>query len=239
MQTKQPQMIEKPMLPPQLFYLLGGLWLVLAVLLPLYDLRFLALAAVATVAVFFVLRRVLKPVAVLVPAPPKPVYSGELPLGEQGIAFLRELDERQEGIENEHVSAQIARIRALSESIFEQLAQKPALAGQLRRFVGYYLPTTLRILESYDQLESQTVKGENVRGTMQGVEKTLDMVIAAFEKQLDSLFADRRLDLETEMEVLGQILAQEGLAGGEMPAAFAATPQPAPDDTPPTPQLKL
>ena len=61
------------------------------------------------------------------------------------------------------------------------------------------------------RMSSQGVRGENISGSMERIEEMLDAAISAYEKQLDSLFANQALDIETDIQVLNNMIAREGL----------------------------
>ena len=84
--------------------------------------------------------------------------------------------------------------------------------------MDYYLPTTLKLLNAYDRMGSAGVAGENIGGTMRRVEEMMDTIVAAFAKQLDSLYGAEALDLSADMTVLETMMAREGLAGEQMKA---------------------
>ena len=86
-----------------------------------------------------------------------------------------------------------------------------ARAGQLRSFLNYYLPTTLKLLNTYDRMGARGVEGENITGTMQKVEDTLEMVVNAFHKQLDTLFAGEAIDVSADITVMENLMKNEGL----------------------------
>ena len=99
----------------------------------------------------------------------------------------------------------------------EHRARKgPEKAAEIRRFMNYYLPTTLKLLNSYDKLSRQRVKGENIQKTMFEIEGMMETIAGAFEKQLDSLFDDDALDIAADISVMESILKQEGLSGEDM-----------------------
>ena len=75
----------------------------------------------------------------------------------------------------------------------------------------YYLPTTVKLLEAYEDLDGQPVQGANIISSKQEIEKTLDTLNVAFEKLLDSLFQDTAWDVSSDISVLHTMLAQEGL----------------------------
>ena len=81
--------------------------------------------------------------------------------------------------------------------------------------MSYYLPTTLKILRAYGQLESQEVSGENITAAMARIEGMMDKVVEGFEKQLDQLFQGDAMDITTDVEVLERMLAKDGLSSGQ------------------------
>ena len=91
----------------------------------------------------------------------------------------------------------------------------PAKLPQIRKFMSYYLPTTIKLLTAYDQMSRQGVSGENITGTMEKVEGMMDTIVLAFEKQLDGLFGDQAMDISTDITVLDNMMAREGLTGGD------------------------
>ena len=99
--------------------------------------------------------------------------------------------------------------------IFDALKAQPDKKPQMRKFMDYYLPTTLKLVQTYADFEGVQIQGENITGAKQEIEKTLDTINAAFEKLLDDLFQDAAFDATTDAQVLQTILAQEGLAEDE------------------------
>ena len=77
--------------------------------------------------------------------------------------------------------------------------------------MGYYLPTTVKLLEAYADLDAQPVQGENIISSKREIEKTLDTLNIAFEKLLDDMFQDTAWDVSSDISVLHTMLAQEGL----------------------------
>ena len=88
----------------------------------------------------------------------------------------------------------------------------------MRRFANYYLPTTLKLLNAYDRMAAQKISGENVSGSMQRISAMLDAAADAYRRQLDALFANQALDIETDITVLETMLKREGLSGGDFDA---------------------
>ena len=118
---------------------------------------------------------------------------------------------RQEYIPGEEISAKISRMEMLVDRIFDRVEQNPESVDDIRKLMEYYLPTTIKLLEAYEELDAQPVQGENIISSKREIEKTLDTLNTAFEKLLDDLFQDTAWDVSSDISVLNMMLAQEGL----------------------------
>ena len=107
------------------------------------------------------------------------------------------------------------------------MKDNPAKLPQIRKFMSYYLPTTIKLLTAYDQMSRQGVSGENISGTMEKVEGMMSTIVRAFEKQLDALYGADALDISTDITVLENMMAREGLVGDQLKAE--TTPKNDPD----------
>ena len=215
------QIVHKPVIP---LYASGATWLLYALLFPLYRLPHFLLAAFAAAVVGIVARIFCPSTVEEVPEKPETTGNPELDKmisdGQKAIAEMKLLDNN---IAEPTNSAQIVRLQQLSEKIFAQVKQNPEKLPQIRKFMNYYLPTTLKILNAYDRMGEQGVSGENITSTMHKVESMMDTIIKAFEKQLDNLFGAEAMDISTDMVVLENMMAREGLT--EDPLRNAAQPQ--------------
>ena len=127
---------------------------------------------------------------------------------EKAIAEMRRLDD---GIEDERVSAQIVHLEDVTTKIVDYVVQHPSKKNSVRRFFNYYLPTAIKLLNSYDRMDDTGISGENIDATKEQVEEMMDKALEAFDKQLDSLYADEAMDVSSEIKVMENLLAQEGL----------------------------
>lgn len=127
-------------------------------------------------------------------------------------AILREIRQVNDDIPDEEMSEKIDRIEEITRKILVYQKQHPEKAGQLRSFLNYYLPTTLKILRAYAQLDAQGIEGENISAAKARIEGMMDQVVAGFEKQLDKLFRDDALDIATDVKVLEDMLKKDGLS---------------------------
>ena len=73
------------------------------------------------------------------------------------------------------------------------------------------MPTTLKLVETYEELDRQEFEGANIKKSKEEIEKTLDTINSAFEKLFDSLFENTSIDISSDISVLKSLLNQEGL----------------------------
>jgi len=128
---------------------------------------------------------------------------------EATLARLRQLND---DILDEDVSRKIDRIGLLTGDIYAFVALNPERAGEVRKFMNYYLPTTMKLLTSYSMLERQSYQGDNIINARRDIEKILDTLVHAFEKQLDQLFATDAVDISSDISVLETMMAKDGLS---------------------------
>lgn len=206
-------------------------WLVCALIFPLYELVWLILsfavslaAGIATAAVTG--RRPARSAepasgkqerqeAPSAPAEEKPRYSPEVEkIIADGKLAMREMGRLYSTIEDPEVRKKINEIMRISDKIVQDAVQDESDVPQIRKFLDYYLPTTIKLLNAYDRMSDQGIAGDNLTRSMKSIEEMLNTAIEAYKKQLDSLFENQALDIETDISVMNQMLAREGLTGG-------------------------
>ncbi len=143
---------------------------------------------------------------------PRPAAKSRIDYSEELDRTLNELYDLNEKIQDVPVSDRIDRIGVLTASIFRVVIEKPEREGDVRKFMNYYLPTTLKLLKAYSLMEVQSYQGKNIKESRKKIEETLDMLIEAFEKLLDKLFRDDALDIATDIDVLKTMVAGDGLS---------------------------
>ena len=103
----------------------------------------------------------------------------------------------------------------ITDKITQDAIADPSDIPQIKKFMNYYLPTTIKLLNAYDRMSSQGIEGETLDRSMKNINEMLDQAIVAYKKRLDSLFENQALDIETDIEVMNTMLAREGLSGGK------------------------
>ena len=140
--------------------------------------------------------------------------------GYDGILHqIRDLNDR---IADEALSAKIDRLEQVSGSIFKAIEDDEDKRAAAGKFLNYYLPTTLKLLENYAAFEEAGVSGENLSQAKAKIEKTMDSIVAGFEHQLDELYRSDAMDIDSDIRVMETMLRRDtasvaddfGLGGG-------------------------
>ena len=132
---------------------------------------------------------------------------------------IRDLNDR---IADEALSAKIDRLEQVSGSIFKAIEDDEDKRAAAGKFLNYYLPTTLKLLENYASFEEAGVSGENLSQAKAKIEKTMDSIVAGFEHQLDELYRTDAMDIDSDIRVMETMLRRDtasvaddfGLGGG-------------------------
>ena len=193
----------------------AALWLLLGLICPGMLLKgwFLLLAAALSAGAYFALSRVFPGREIEVR---EAAHSGDRSIDaliEDGRKQLDSLKAANAAIPDADISRKLARMTEAGEEILKVLERDTSQARAVRRFMNYYLPTADKLMSSYRMMRETSNPGENLEHAMRSVENSLGMIADAFEKQLDNLYKDRALDVETDIDVLETMMAADGLAG--------------------------
>lgn len=113
--------------------------------------------------------------------------------------------------DTEEFSNKLYRLEEIMNRIFAQVKKEPQTADELHKLMNYYLPTTRKLLDAYVELDKQPEVGENIVRTKQEIESAIDTINEAFENLLDSLFQDMAWDISSDISVMKNMMAQDGL----------------------------
>ena len=219
---------RKPVAP---FYAAAAVWVCYALFLPLYQGIHFVLAAGASILAFAVAGALCKGSIGGTAAAqtsgektqdkPKEESTGNEALDKMlkdGRLAITEMKRLDDNIADPGISADIVRLEQVSQKIFDEVRRSPDKLPQIRKFMDYYLPTTLKLLNAYDRMSAAGVSGENIDTTLAKVEGMMRTIVSAFEKQLDALFGAEALDISTDITVLENMMAREGLTGDPLKA---------------------
>lgn len=130
---------------------------------------------------------------------------------DEGRRYVEQIKKANDAIPGEAFSEKLFRLEAVIREIFDFIEEHPQEKWDIHKFMEYYLPTVLKLVQAYQDFDSQLVKGENITKAKAEIEDTLETINEAFERLLDSMFAEAAMDVSTDITVLETMLAQEGL----------------------------
>ena len=190
-----------------------AVWVLYCAIFPLYRTwHFIALACSAVLA-NLVLSILFPGKTERIEIPKEPERSGNeaidalLSEGERAVEEMRNL---RDTIQGELIKGKIDDVITVTDMIFRNLLEDPDDLAQTRRFANFYLPTTVKLLHTYDRF-GRSGDGENVTGTMERIDQALDTILESYRKFYDSLFENQALDIETDIIVLENMLRTGGL----------------------------
>lgn len=202
-------------------YALALTWLIYALKRPMYKLDNLLICAAVSAAVYFVAGLIWKPKRIELPEPepqpePEPEPEPENPELEAFILECKrgasEMSRLNVNIPGEEISMRISKLTELTGKICATVKASPDKLPRAKKFVNYYLPTTIKLLATYDRMEQQGVSGDNISGTMKKIEDILDSIVTAYEKMLDSMYSEEALDISSDISVMETMLSSEGFS---------------------------
>ena len=129
----------------------------------------------------------------------------------EGQKCIRQIHSANDLLPEEEISAKLDRLETVIIKIFSYVEQRPEKLPDIRRFMNYYLPTTVKLIKAYCDFEQQPVQLQSVVTAKQEISDTLTVISTAFETLLDSLYQDDALDISTDISALKTVLTQEGL----------------------------
>lgn len=129
----------------------------------------------------------------------------------EGKLYIQKINEVNQDVPGEEVSKKLYQLELVATKIFERVQEKPEKIGDLRKFMDYYMPTTLKLVCAYREFDQMEVQALNIEKAKVEIEQTLDTVNEAFANLLESLYEDEVMDISTDISVLQTMLKQEGL----------------------------
>lgn len=230
--------MQKKEIPSALpLYFAAGAFVLGALVFQVYRLSGLLLCTAVAVLAYVVGKKLIPPRVVMVPVPDTIYNTGEQPLDEtlsRAEKDLNHLARLNAGIPDETLSSHISRMEKAGRSILDYVAKNPEKARNIRKFAGYYLPTSIRLLSTYAELSATGARGQQAQTLMQTISENAATIATAFEAQLDSLFSDKVLDVSADAAVLETMMKSDGLTADTITQATAQQAQASAE-----PELKL
>lgn len=134
----------------------------------------------------------------------------------RGLDLLHQIRREASPIKDAYLRLRMEEFNEVATLVLDAVAEEPALAPRIRRFMDYYLPTTLKMLQSFRKIEERDVEGPQAEAAVAQIHNALGIVIDALEKQLHNLYQEDILDISTDIDVLESMLKQDGLIDTEI-----------------------
>jgi len=177
----------------------GALFLLCALIFPMYRIQDIIVAIIVAIVGYFVLDKLFPGKVIEV--------SGDKNVDEllaTGRGYVERLESLK--IQDLRINQQIGKLQSISRQIFEYVAKNPNQSRKITTFMNYYLPTSIKFLEQYAEFDAKETQGENIKVTMQNISDSLSKFEEAFTHQLDALYSEKALDIETDITVLEGIM---------------------------------
>ena len=143
---------------------------------------------------------------------PAPEQREETPLNlETARRFVQVLEKEQQLMQDPQAREELEQMQKTAAAICDWLEAHPESLPKARRFAEYYIPTTLKLLYTYNDVQGQQGENaENIRRDIAGILHTLNQ---AFDNLYDNLLSDVAMDVSSEIAALQGMLANDGLTG--------------------------
>ena len=129
-----------------------------------------------------------------------------------GKDYIEQIKTVKNNLYREDIAANLDKLGNISQQILDQVEKNPQKAEEVNKFINHYLPITIKLINSYEELNNQVVQGDNIKNAKIEIEKSIELINKAFENLLDDLFEDVALDISTDISVLKTLFKQEGLS---------------------------
>ncbi|MGG7058941.1 5-bromo-4-chloroindolyl phosphate hydrolysis family protein [Clostridium nigeriense] len=128
-----------------------------------------------------------------------------------GRSYIEQIKAVRNELYKEEVAIKLDKLQSVANQILNYVEKNPKKLQEVNKFINHYLPITIKLINSYKELNNQLVQGENIKNAKSEIEKSIDLIDNAFENLLDDLYEDVVLDISTDISVLKTLFKQEGL----------------------------
>lgn len=205
--------IEKRIKNAMPLWITAALIIICGLIFPLYRISGMLITAAVAVAGFFISKAIFKDRIVQQEIAPEyktgvPELDKSLAEADAHIVQLRKLNER---IPDEKLTAAINRMVTAGDSILAELSRNPTKARSMRRFLTYYLPTSVKLMEGYAMQQDAGYQGENLKEIKNRIETNAETIAKSFETSLDSLYAGEAIDISSDIAVLDSMVNSKSI----------------------------
>ena len=145
---------------------------------------------------------------------PEKAETGDAPLNlDTARRFAAVLEKEQQLMQDAQAREELVAMHKTTTAICDWLEAHPESQPKTRRFAEYYIPTTLKLLHTYNDVQGQ--QGENAETIRRDIAGILHTLNQAYENLYNNLLSDVAMDISSEIAALQGMLANDGLTGRE------------------------
>ena len=127
--------------------------------------------------------------------------------------YIENLSLQIDSIKNVEFKDEVGKLLSILHAIKKAIQQDPGRIEDLNKFVDYYTPTTIKLIDRYIEFEQSPVPIDSMNKSRHDIEKSIKTVVSAYENLLNDLYKEDLLELSAEMDVMNTVLTQDGLIG--------------------------
>lgn len=200
--------VEKRIKSAMPLWITAALVIICGLIFPLYRIWGILVSAAVCLIGYLIAKGIFKDKVVQLEIAPEyktgvPELDKSLSEADAHIVALRKLNER---IPDENVTAAIDRMVKAGDGILAELSKNPTKARSMRRFLTYYLPTSVKLMEGYAMQQEAGYQGENLKEIKERIETNAETIARSFETSLDSLYAGEAIDISSDIAVLDSMV---------------------------------
>ena len=204
------KVVRKSSLP---FYAAAATYVICMMLFPLHTLIGFVIAGALAAGAFAIAEKNAPTTEEYVDKTEKELTTGDeatdalLKRGRSDIEALRKYNSK---LPDPDITEKLNKITTTGDKILDYVHDHPKSASKVRQFLNYFLPTTKKLMDNYMLLTAQSASGENIDTTKAKIESMLGQIGVAFDKQLDALFADTKVDVSADISVMQNLMNERG-----------------------------
>ncbi|MDY6065280.1 MAG: hypothetical protein SPI59_03005 [Finegoldia sp.] len=126
-------------------------------------------------------------------------------------SYIKKIDDQAAKIKNQSFKDQVLRLKTYLLSLRTKFEKNSLKDLGLEKFIDYYIPTSIKLIDSYINFEKSELEFENVNASMVEIEKSIKTINSAFISVLEDSYTEAIIDVNSEIEVMDTILRQDGL----------------------------
>lgn len=129
----------------------------------------------------------------------------------EGKSYIHTIKAANDALPEEEISEKLDQLENVTTKIFDYVGQHPEKLPEIRKFMCYYMPITLKLVKAYQQFDEHGFNEGEIADTKREIKGTLDTINMAYQNLLKKLMQTDILDVSSDISALETILAQEGL----------------------------